>query len=250
MPGENGEKLTAVIVAGGSGRRMGADVPKQYLKLCGLPVLVHTLRAFACWDRLDEIVLVTAEDQMAYCRKEIIEKYDIPKIKAVVPGGRERCESVYCGLQACPDADYVFIQDAVRPFLTEELLEKGWETVRRYGSAICGVPSKDTVKIVSGDGVVRDTPARETVWIVQTPQIFSGSLIRSAYEKLTAAEGAAFGSSAGITDDAMVLERSGLAPVHMFQGDYTNIKITTPDDMLTGEAILEKREKQKPPKCL
>ena len=250
MAGEAGEKLTAVIVAGGSGKRMGAGIPKQYLELRGVPILVHTLRAFAAWKRLDEIVLVTAEEEMEFCRAEIIGRYGIPKVKAVVPGGRTRSASVYSGLLACPDADYVFIQDAVRPFLTEELLERGYETVRRFGSAVCGMPAKDTVKIVSEEGVVRDTPARENVWIVQTPQIFSGPLIRSAYQALIEAEGEAFSENAGITDDAMVLEKSGLAPVHMFRGDYANIKITTPDDMLTGEAILEKSEKQKPPKCL
>lgn len=235
MAGEQGEKLTAVIVAGGSGRRMGAAVPKQYLELDGVPVLVHTLRTFAGWELLDEIVLVTAEDQIRYCREQIIERYGIPKIRTVTAGGDERHESVYRGLLACEDADYVFIQDAVRPFVTVEILKRGWETVRRFGTAVCGVPAKDTVKIAGADGIVTQTPPRELVWMVQTPQIFRYQLIRDAYEAIRKTD------RTGITDDAMVMEAGGQMPVHMFAGDYTNIKITTPDDLLTGEAILRKR---------
>ena len=236
MAGENGEKLSAVIVAGGSGKRMGAAVPKQYLELCGLPILVHTLRAFASWEKLDDIILVTAADQTAWCRENIIGQYGIPKVREVTAGGQERWESVQAGLRACRDTDYVFIQDAVRPFVTSDILERGWETVRQYGSAVCGVPAKDTVKIVGADGVVRETPPREEVWIVQTPQIFFFPLIRDAYEEVTGC------GQTGITDDAMVLERSGKAPVHMFAGSYTNIKITTPDDLVTGEAIIRGRK--------
>ena len=231
MAGEQGEKLTAVIVAGGSGKRMGTAVPKQYLELGGAPVLVHTLRAFAGWERLDDIVLVAAEDQIPYCREQIIEKYAIPKIRAVTAGGRERYESVYRGLLACEGTDYVFIQDAVRPFVTREILERGWKTARRFGNAVCGVPAKDTVKIADGDGIVTQTPPRERVWMVQTPQIFRYGLIRDAYEAVRQTE------QTGITDDAMVLEVGGRQNVHMFTGAYTNIKITTPDDLLTGEAI-------------
>ncbi len=236
MAGNAGEKLTAVIVAGGSGRRMGAAVPKQYLELAGLPILAHTLRTFAAWKRLDDIVLVTAEDQIGYCREQIIEACGIQKVRAVTAGGQERHESVYRGLLACPDADYVFIQDAVRPFVTEEILERGWDTARRYGNAICGVPAKDTVKIADADGIVTETPPRERVWMVQTPQIFRYQLILDAYETVRRTD------PAGITDDAMVLERGSRQPVHMFTGDYTNIKITTPDDLLTGEAILRGRK--------
>ena len=234
MAGENGEKLSAVIVAGGSGRRMGAAVPKQYLELCGVPILVRTMCAFAAWDRLDDMILVTAEDQMEYCVEEIVARYAIPKVRAVTAGGKERMESVRAGLAACPDADYVFIQDAVRPFVTRDILERGWQMARACGNAVCGVPAKDTVKIADAEGVVQQTPPRDRVWIVQTPQIFSGPLIRSAYEALGDC------APAGITDDAMVLEYSRKAPVHMFQGAYTNIKITTPDDLVTGEAILKK----------
>ncbi len=231
---------TALIVAAGTGRRMGTATHKQFLELDGMPILGHTLRVFQDSSLIDSIVVVTGGDEIPFVREKIVEKYEFSKVTDVVSGGAERYESVYRGLLCCEEADYVFIQDAVRPFVTEEILQRGWETVRDYGSAVCGVPSKDTVKITDPWGMVQETPSRERVWIVQTPQIFLYSLVRKAYDRiLDPACGAEVSPFIGktITDDAMVVESMG-AEVHMFEGDYRNIKITTPEDLMIAKALL------------
>lgn len=230
----------ALIVAAGTGSRMGTDTPKQFLELNGMPILGHTLRVFQDSALIDSIVVVTAPEEISYVQEEIVRKYGFTKVTDVVAGGAERYESVYQGLLCCEDSDYVFIQDAVRPFVTEEILQRGWETVRNYGSAICGVPSKDTVKVTDPWGMVQETPSRERVWIVQTPQIFVYSIIRNAYDAIMDPEsGRAASAFIGkrITDDAMVVESTG-REVYMFEGEYRNIKITTPEDLKIAKAFL------------
>jgi 2-C-methyl-D-erythritol 4-phosphate cytidylyltransferase len=222
---------TAVIVAAGKGRRMGSDIPKQFLQLSGKPILYYTLKAFEDSEKITDIILVTGEDLLSYCQKEIVKKYGLTKVKKIVQGGAERYDSVYAGICACENADYVLIQDGVRPFISKEIIERGLSCAEVHGNAIAGVPSKDTVKIVDCYGKVQNTPDRNLVWNVQTPQIFKAELIRKAYESLS--------DKSGITDDAMVLERSGLAPVYMFRADYSNIKITTPEDLPLAESILK-----------
>lgn len=231
---------TALIVAAGTGRRMGTATHKQFLELDGMPILGHTLRVFQESPLIDAIVVVTGEDEISFVQEEIVQKYGFSKVTEIVPGGAERYESVYQGLLRCENADYVFIQDAVRPFVTEEILQRGWETVRNYGSAVCGMPSKDTVKITDPWGMVQETPPRDRVWIVQTPQIFLYSMIRSAYDHiLDPACGGEVSPFIGktITDDAMIMESTG-AEVYMFEGDYRNIKITTPEDLMIAKALL------------
>lgn len=237
------KKNTALLVAAGAGKRMGTDTHKQFLELQGRPILAHTLQVFQDSACIDAIVVVTGKEDIPYVREDIVRRYGFSKVTAVAAGGAERYESVYQGLLHCEDADYVFIQDAVRPFVTEEILQRGWETVQRYGSAICGMPAKDTIKITDPEGKVLDTPPRDRLWIVQTPQIFSYSLIRKAYERLFAEKNRETGAKEKktgqkiITDDAMVAESMG-AEVHMFTGSYRNIKITTPEDLLMAEALL------------
>ena len=231
---------TALIVAAGTGKRMGTATHKQFLELDGKPVLAHTLQVFQDSSLIDSIVIVTGEDEIGFVRDEIVSVYGFSKVTDIAAGGAERYESVYQGLLCCTDADYVFIQDAVRPFVTEEILQRGWETVQNYGNAVCGMPSKDTVKITDPWGMVKETPSRERVWIVQTPQIFLYSMIRSAYDQiLNPAGGEKTVPFIGkmITDDAMVLESTG-AEVYMFEGDYRNIKITTPEDLKIAKALL------------
>ena len=229
------QKNTAIIVAAGTGSRMEAEIPKQFLELRGEPILAHTLRVFEISPLIDEIVLVVGSEpirgmsQEVYTREKIVDRNDFRKVRHIVRGGGERYDSVRAGLACCADATYIFVQDAVRPFVTEEILEKGWEMVCRFGTAICGMPSKDTIKVTDENGRVLDTPDRCRTWIVQTPQIFAAGLLKSAYEKLGTKDH-------GITDDAMVVERAG-GEVHMFPGDYRNIKITTPEDLLFAEAL-------------
>ena len=218
--------ISAIVLAAGNGKRMGADIPKQFLKIDGEYILTKTLKVFQESSVIQDIILVTGEEWVDFCRKEIVEEKGLSKVRDVIAGGRERYDSSYAGILKCPDSDYVFIHDAARPFVTEEILKRTADEVRKHPAVAVGVPSKDTVKIVDEDGFVIDTPNRKNVWNIQTPQAFSYSLIRAAYEIMLK------DGMEGMTDDAMVVEASGLAKVRLVMGDYTNIKITTPDDLL------------------
>ncbi len=216
---------TAIILAAGRGRRMGSDVPKQFLMLDGEPIIVKTLRVFDESPEIDEILLVTSEDYVSYCQSEIVDAYRIKKVRDIIVGGAERYHSVWNALLACEHSDYVMIQDGARPFVTEEILKRVDAAMRTYGTAVVGMPSKDTVKIVDDDGFVAATPDRSHVWTIQTPQAFSYSLIRRANEIMMER------GMDGVTDDAMIVEASGLSQVRLVEGSYENIKITTPDDL-------------------
>ncbi|MDO4804348.1 MAG: 2-C-methyl-D-erythritol 4-phosphate cytidylyltransferase, partial [Lachnospiraceae bacterium] len=214
---------SAIILAAGNGKRMGADIPKQFLAINGEYILTKTLRVFQESPEIQDIVLVTSGEWLDFCREEIVEKEGFSKVRHVITGGSERYDSVYAGLLACPNADFVFIHDGVRPYVSEEVLRRTAEEVLIAHAVAVGVPSKDTIKIVDGNGFVVETPDRRNVWNVQTPQAFAYSLIRAAYE-IVREEG-----MTGITDDAMVVEASKLCKVKLVMGDYANIKITTPD---------------------
>ena len=229
-------KCTAIVLAAGHGKRMGGSVQKQFMDLKGKPLVYYALHCFQQSPLIDEIILVTGKEQISYCTSKIVETYGFTKVKTVVPGGSERYDSVYEGLKACRNTEYVMIHDGARPFITEELLERGYEAVQKYGTAIVGVPSKDTVKIVDEGQNVIETPVRSSVWLVQTPQIFGYQQIRGAYDRLQKLD------KTGITDDAMVMEKLGNQRVHMFPGDYTNIKITTPDDLEVAEQFLKPKK--------
>lgn len=238
MPAVKKEKCTAVVVAAGQGTRMGGKIQKQFLEIGGgKPVLYYCLACFQESSVIDEIVLVTSQDGMEFCKKEIIEKYSFTKVKKLVPGGKERRDSVNEGLKQCVDTDYVFIHDGARPFITEEILCRAMEAVRQYQACAVGVPAKDTVKLVDEGGFVKETPNRKHTWLVQTPQCFSYELICRAQEMAGKEDSKAY------TDDAMVVEMSGLAKVKMVMGAYTNLKITTPEDLSTAEGILNKKIK-------
>ena len=237
------EKITAVIVAAGRGSRMGTEVSKQYLLLGGRPVLAHTLAVFQEHPRIGDIVLVTGKAEISDVRREIVERYAFTKVRAVVAGGSERCVSVYRGLCACEGTDYVYIQDAVRPFVTAEILENAYTVVKRFGNAVCGVPVKDTIKRADASGIVRETLPRETLWAVQTPQVFAYRLIRNAYDRLLAETAGDPTVMESITDDASVLEMAG-GEVHLFPGDHRNIKLTTPEDLLIAELFLKERPEE------
>ncbi len=231
-------KRSAIILAAGSGKRMGSSVPKQFMELKGRPLICYTLDHFQKADCIDEIILVTGREALEYCRKEIKEACGYTKITKITEGGRERSDSVYQGLLACEGTDYVFIHDGARIFADEEILERGWKKVQEQGSAVAAVPSKDTVKLVSGpDLKVDHTPDRVNVWSIQTPQIFAYDRIRAAFEKMNRTE------HDPVTDDAMVLERFSDYPVYLYEGSYRNIKITTAEDLPLAEAYLLDAEK-------
>lgn len=224
-------KFTAIVLSAGKGSRMNSGTHKQYLLLNGRPVITYSLEAFEK-SPVDEVVLVTGQGEEEYCRKEIVEAYGFSKVGRIVAGGKERYHSVFCGLQAVTDSDYVLIHDGARPFVTEEIIARTMETVRKTNACVVGMHVKDTIKITDEKDIVKETPERNNVWMVQTPQAFSFPLISHAYEKMLLQEDAA------ITDDAMVVEKMCQVPVTLIEGSYRNIKITTPEDMLIAEAFL------------
>ena len=230
-------KSTAIVLAAGQGKRMNSKVQKQFLLIKGKPVLYYSMSCFQNSREIEEIIVVTGNDSINFCKQEIIEAYGFSKVKAVIAGGRERYDSVYAGLCACEDSDYVFIHDGARPFLTEDMIRRGKEAVLASGACVIGMPSKDTIKIADENGMVASTPSRSLVWNIQTPQIFSYTAIREAYER------ARQQNMADITDDAMVMERFGNMKIKLVEGSYENIKITTPEDILVAKKILEKIQK-------
>lgn len=227
------EKNTAIVLAAGQGKRMNSKVQKQFLELGGKPVLYYSLNCFQQSPLISDIILVTGAESVAFCKEEIVEKYGLTKVKKVIPGGKERYDSVYEGLLSCENSDFVLIHDGARPFITQENLERGMNGVRETGACVIGMPSKDTVKVSDEKGFVQETPERNLVWSVQTPQIFEYALIRNAHEKIRC-EG-----MDGITDDAMVVERVSGTKIRLVEGSYKNLKITTPEDLDIAEIFLK-----------
>lgn len=227
-------KHTAIVLAAGKGSRMNSEIPKQYMEVDGKPVLYYSLAALET-SFIEEVILVTGADQISYCQTEIVEKYNFTKVRKIVAGGSERYLSVYQGLQACEDTDYVYIHDGARPFLTNQILETAKACVEKHQACAAGMPVKDTIKIVDADGFAVQTPQRSLVWQVQTPQVFDYSLVRRAYDKLLQMNPIPI-----VTDDTMVVESMLQAPVKMFEASYENIKITTPEDLPVAEAFLRK----------
>lgn len=227
-------KCTAIVLAAGQGKRMNSSVQKQFLMLKGKPLLYYSLACFQKSKDIEDIILVTGKECIDFCKQEIIELYGFTKVSKVVAGGKERYDSVYAGLCACEDTDYVFIHDGARPFVTEEIISRAKDAVLKFQACIVGMPSKDTVKIADADQMVKETPNRSAVWNIQTPQAFSYTLIKEAHEI------ARTQNMEAITDDAMVVETYKNAPVRLVEGAYENIKITTPEDILIAEKFLEK----------
>lgn len=231
-------KVVCIMLAGGKGKRMGADISKQYLMLEGKPVLYYSLKAFEQY--VDEIIVVAAKGEEDYCRKQIIEKYEIGKVSSVVTGGAERYLSVYEGLKAISanqdEKTYVLIHDGARPFIEGKVIENTINKVKEYNACIVAVPSKDTVKLANEDGMVDLTPDRRKVWLVQTPQAFEYNAILDAYKKAISSD------RTDITDDSMVMESFGQYQIHFIMGAYDNIKLTTPEDLVHGSAIIRAKK--------
>ena len=227
------KKCTAIVLSAGQGKRMGSAIQKQYIELSGKPIIFYTLNAFQKSAIIDDIVLVVGEGQENWVRDEIVEKYQLTKVRSIIPGGKERYDSVYAGLCECRDCEYVLIHDGARPFVTEEILKRGLQKVKETGACVIGMPSKDTVKLSDEEGYVKETPNRKCVWTIQTPQIFSYPLIREAHDSIRQKD------MSKITDDAMVVEQETGAKVALAEGSYQNIKITTPEDLDIAEAFLK-----------
>ncbi len=229
------QKYAAIVLAAGSGKRMNSKVHKQYLIIQDRPVLYYSLKAFED-SAVDEIVLVVGKGEEEFCRKEIVDKYGISKVKAIVEGGKERYHSVFEGLKQTSDADYVLIHDGARPFVNQKIIRRCMLEVPEYQACVVGMPVKDTIKIADEGGYAKQTPDRKNVWMIQTPQTFSYALIYEAYEEMLKTEDAA------ITDDAMVLERTKGKKSKLIEGSYRNIKITTPEDLLIANVYLQHPE--------
>ena len=229
------QKYTAIVLAAGSGKRMNSKVHKQYLIIQDRPVLYYSLKEFQD-SAVDEIVLVVGKGEEKFCRKEIVDKYGISKVKAIVEGGKERYHSVFEGLKQTSDADYVLIHDGARPFVNQDIIRRCVQEVQKYQACVVGMPVKDTIKIADEEGYAKQTPDRKNVWMIQTPQTFSYALIYEAYEEMLKTEDTA------ITDDAMVLERIKGKKSKLIEGSYRNIKITTPEDLLIANVYLQHPE--------
>ena len=165
-------KTTAIVLAGGSGKRMNSNVKKQFLQIHEKPLLYYALKAFED-SFIDSVILVTSEDDKEYCQKEIVEKYHFHKVKKIVSGGKERYHSVANGVMAAEECDYLFIHDGARPFVTQDMLTRLFEEVKKSNACVAGMPVKDTIKIANADGYIESTPKRDLVWMIQTPQVFS-----------------------------------------------------------------------------
>lgn len=237
-------RCSAIVLSAGKGKRMGGDIPKQYMLLKGKPVLYYTLHAFEK-SQIDEIIIVCAKGDENYVKKDIVVKYNISKVVSIVPGGAERFDSVYQGLKAVT-GDYVFIHDGARCFVDQETIASCMENVIEKKACLAGMPVKDTIKVVDTYGNVVETPDRRTLWLAQTPQCFETQLVKSSYEKMFSyyedanidrIQGAPK-SIAGITDDAMVVDIFGNVNSFMVESSYNNIKLTTPEDMLFGEMLV------------
>lgn len=253
-------KRTAIVLSAGSGKRMNSDTKKQYLLIKEKPIIYYALHTFQESAYIDDIVLVASADDIDFVKEEIVEKYSFTKVSNIVVGGKERYNSVYNGLMCCKDSEYVFIHDGARPFVTEDILGRATKVLEACGSAVVGMPVKDTIKIVDENEDVIATPNRKSVWQVQTPQCFKAEIAISSYEKLIQEEESGELARRGIqvTDDAMVVETFfdknslligegtdsfdsvvlNFEKVRLVEGSYENIKITTPEDLGIAELFL------------
>ena len=237
------KRCVAIVLSAGQGKRMGTSIQKQYIELCGKPIICYCLEAFEKSEIIDDVIMVAGAGQEDYVTEEIVNKYHFGKVRAVVSGGKERYDSVWNGLKAVRDGmageeakeGYVYIHDGARPFVDEEIIKRGYACVKANRACVAGVPSKDTVKIVDENQFAVTTPVRKYVWIVQTPQVFETEIITQAYKNLMEHD------RENVTDDAMVVEHLSGTKVRLVEGSYENLKVTTPEDLVLAEALLKKR---------
>lgn len=227
----------AVIVAAGVGKRMNAAVSKQYIPVGGKPIVAHALEAFERAASVDAVVLVVGAGDEPFGER-LAAEYGLRKVVAVVAGGAERQHSVLRGVEALlaqrPDAAWVLVHDGARPLVTPDVIDRSLAAAADTGASVPGVPVKDTIKAVDRDGFVVGTPERSSLWAVQTPQAFRVDVLLEAHRR--AAEEGFLG-----TDDAMLVERLGVR-VRIAEGDYRNVKVTTPEDLGAVERMLEERK--------
>ena len=222
--------VSAIVLAGGRGKRMGSVQSKQYIDLNGKPILYYTLNHFINNKNIDKVILVIPEDELEFCRNEVLDKYNL-KIDAIAFGGKERQDSVYNGLKKADGSDIVLIHDGARPFVSERIIEEGIKYAGMYGAAAPGVMPKDTIKVKNQESFSLETPDRNNLVAVQTPQVFDYNIIFGCHKKVKE-------KHLDVTDDTMVVELFG-NDVYLYEGEYTNIKITTPEDLILAQYLVE-----------
>lgn len=224
--------VSVIIAAAGMSNRMGSKINKQFIVIDNKPILAHTIEKFEDCRYVDEIIVVSKEQEVEYCRKEIVRKYGYRKVTNIIKGGKERQDSIYNGIMALNErTDIVLTHDGARPFVRMESIISGIEGALEHGACVIGVPLKDTIKVIEDNNQVHHTPNRALLWAAQTPQCFQIDLLKEGYE---------YAISEGIlgTDDSSLVEKKGY-PVKMIMGTYDNIKITTPEDLVVAESIVK-----------
>ncbi len=218
-------KVGAIIVAAGESRRMDG-IDKVMALLAGKPVLEWSIEAFQQNPQVDRIVLVNSQKNLEPVQCLVVD-HKWTKVAEVCVGGKRRQDSVAAGLKVLGPCEWVIIHDGARPLVTQELINRGLESARETGAAIAAVPVTDTIKLAGDDHIVIETPPRQSLWAIQTPQVFRYSVIKEAYEQ-------ALGE---VTDDAMLVEQTG-HKVKLYEGSYDNIKITMPRDLAIAEMMV------------
>jgi 2-C-methyl-D-erythritol 4-phosphate cytidylyltransferase len=232
--------VVALVPAAGRGLRMGGAIPKQFLSLGGEPLILQSLRTLQAAPGIDQIVLAVPLADVEYCENEIVSRHRLTKVTKVVEGGAERQDSVRSALaQVHPETEIVLIHDVVRPFMTLQMIAEVVAVAKKEGAAIIALPMRDTVKQVRTDGTIERTIDRTPLWLAQTPQAFRRDWIEAAHTKAQA-------EGVRATDDAFLVEWLGY-PVAVVEGSGENIKVTRPEDMVIGEAILASRVKEGEP---
>lgn len=227
--------VSVIIAAAGMSNRMGSKMNKQFIWINEKPILAHTIEKFENCRYIDEIILVSKEEEIEYCRKEIVKRYKFKKVSNIIRGGQERQDSIYNGILALNEkSDIVLTHDGARPFVKIENIEQGIRGVLEFGACVIGVPVTDTIKVLEENGIVKNTPNRSTLWQAQTPQCFLKEIITDGYNN--AIKDGYFG-----TDDSSIVEAVGYE-VKMIKGSYENIKITTPEDIIIAESFFKEKE--------
>jgi len=232
-------KVVAIIAAAGLGTRMQQDTPKTYLQLAGKPILIHTLEIFEKVPEVHEVLVVVHPEDLEFCQEEVVDAYPLKKVLRLIPGGKERQDSVYNAMKFLmikeAELDVILVHDGVRPLVDPVQVSRVVAAARRHGGAILGVPCQDTLKKVNSRGEVVATVDRQKLWQVQTPQAFRAALLWRAFQE-------AMERGFYATDEAALVEALGETVV-MVPGTPLNLKITTPDDLKMAEAILASRQK-------
>ncbi len=223
----NQQKVGAVIAAAGESQRMG-EVDKVFALLGGESILTRVVDAFQECNLIDQIVVVLSEQNLERGRQSVAEQR-WSKVVDVCAGGRRRQDSVAAGLRRLSNCDWVVIHDGARPLVTVDLINRGLEAAKETGAAVAAVPVTDTIKLAGDDRIVHQTPPRQNLWAVQTPQVFRIDIITEAYSR----------ANGDVTDDASLVEQLGYR-VKLYMGAYDNIKITTPDDLALAEVLWQK----------